>query len=154
MKQQGVPQQPKWLYIISSLNHLFLLCNSSVNFIIYCFCGSRFRKSLSCQQRTFGSSGRRNNMNNHGKGPFKNHVDSQGGRGVKKFLILSTSTYIKSVYVGEGGSKNPNFPSTWFLNGPLVNPLVRKIDQGIFQNSDYSACRLERTPIRVLFCSL
>ena len=37
---------PSWLYVISALNHLMLMVNSSINFIIYCAVGSKFRKVL------------------------------------------------------------------------------------------------------------
>ena len=37
---------PFRLYIISALNHLMLVVNSSINFIIYCAVGSKFRKVL------------------------------------------------------------------------------------------------------------
>ena len=37
---------PFRLYIISALNHLMLMVNSSINFIIYCAVGSKFRKVL------------------------------------------------------------------------------------------------------------
>jgi hypothetical protein len=33
--------QPEWLYAISAINHLMLMFNSSVNFVIYCAVGSR-----------------------------------------------------------------------------------------------------------------
>ena len=37
---------PSWLYVISAVNHLMLMVNSSVIFIIYCVVGSKFRKAL------------------------------------------------------------------------------------------------------------
>lgn len=37
---------PPWLYIISALNHLMLMVNSSINFIIYCAVGSKFRQAV------------------------------------------------------------------------------------------------------------
>ena len=37
---------PPWLYVISALNHLMLMVNSSVNFIIYCAVGSKFRRAV------------------------------------------------------------------------------------------------------------
>lgn len=43
---------PSWLYVISALNHLMLMVNSSINFIIYCAVGSRFRQALAL--RLFG----------------------------------------------------------------------------------------------------
>ena len=47
---------PGWLYIISAINHLMLMFNSSVNFIIYCAVGSRFRNALSCKIRSHNST--------------------------------------------------------------------------------------------------
>jgi len=41
-----VPVHSQLRIFISSLNHLLLVLNSSVNFIIYCFLGKRFRRSL------------------------------------------------------------------------------------------------------------
>lgn len=40
------PSHPSWLLTINTINHLMLISNSSANFIIYCFMGKRFRKSL------------------------------------------------------------------------------------------------------------
>ena len=34
-------RQPQWLFAVTALNHLALMVNSSVNFIIYCAVGSR-----------------------------------------------------------------------------------------------------------------
>ncbi len=53
-----------WMYVISALNHLMLLVNSSVNFIIYCAVGSRFRQALTAslicfKRRPRGSLGGR-----------------------------------------------------------------------------------------------
>ena len=42
-------------------------------------------------------------FSNSSQGAIQKPRRQPGGRGVKKFLILSTSTYIKSVYVREGG---------------------------------------------------
>ena len=36
------PQYPKWMHSMSYINHLLLVLNSSINFIIYCFVGSRY----------------------------------------------------------------------------------------------------------------
>jgi len=41
------PYHPKWMHPMSYINHLMLVLNSSINFIIYCLVGSRFRSSLS-----------------------------------------------------------------------------------------------------------
>ena len=35
---------PPWLYVVSALNHMMLMVNSSINFIIYCAFGSKFRR--------------------------------------------------------------------------------------------------------------
>eukprot|EP00092_Neocalanus_flemingeri_P038473 GFUD01041884.1.p1 GENE.GFUD01041884.1~~GFUD01041884.1.p1 ORF type:complete len:407 (-),score=61.26 GFUD01041884.1:820-2040(-) len=40
------PWYPKWMHTVSYINHFMLVLNSSTNFIIYCFVGTRFRKSL------------------------------------------------------------------------------------------------------------
>jgi len=40
------PSVPVFLYIITPLSHLLLMINSSVNFLIYCAVGSRFRTAL------------------------------------------------------------------------------------------------------------
>ena len=40
------PKTPDWLYVISAFNHLMLMINSSVNFIIYCAVGSKFRQEI------------------------------------------------------------------------------------------------------------
>jgi len=54
------PSHPSWLLTTNTVNHLMLVSNSSANFIIYCFMGKRFRKSLlstlsdSCRSRSHG----------------------------------------------------------------------------------------------------
>ena len=35
------PYYPKWMHTMSYINHLMLVLNSSINFIIYCFVGTR-----------------------------------------------------------------------------------------------------------------
>ena len=40
------PRHPGWMHTASYLNHLMLVLNSSVNFLIYCFVGRRFRAAL------------------------------------------------------------------------------------------------------------
>ena len=40
---------PTWLFAVSAINHLLLMVNSSVNFLIYCAVGSRFRSALTCR---------------------------------------------------------------------------------------------------------
>ena len=42
----GRAANPPWLYVISALNHLMLMVNSSINFIIYCAVGSKFRRAV------------------------------------------------------------------------------------------------------------
>jgi len=37
------PSYPNWMFILSPISHLFLVLNSSLNFLIYCFVGARFR---------------------------------------------------------------------------------------------------------------
>ncbi|XP_040563388.1 FMRFamide receptor [Lepeophtheirus salmonis] len=41
-----VAQQPEWLYAITAISHFMLTVNSSVNFLVYCVFGTRFRKAL------------------------------------------------------------------------------------------------------------
>ena len=56
---------PSWLYVISALNHLMLMVNSSINFIIYCAVGSKFRKVLKDKffpARSSGGSARTNQI--------------------------------------------------------------------------------------------
>ena len=36
-----IPYYPKWMHTMSFINHLMLVLNSSINFIIYCLVGSR-----------------------------------------------------------------------------------------------------------------
>merc|ERR1719483_1280686 len=40
------PYYPKWMHTVSYINHLMLVLNSSVNFIIYCLVGKKFRSIL------------------------------------------------------------------------------------------------------------
>ncbi len=56
MEQGRSSSQPEWLYAVSAINHLMLMFNSSVNFVIYCAVGSRFRNALSCHGRRGGGS--------------------------------------------------------------------------------------------------
>ncbi|TRY69570.1 hypothetical protein TCAL_07634 [Tigriopus californicus] len=49
-------EPPEWLYIVSAINHLMLMINSSVNFLIYCAVGSRFRNALTCRLSNRSSS--------------------------------------------------------------------------------------------------
>ncbi|XP_023328276.1 probable G-protein coupled receptor 139 [Eurytemora carolleeae] len=44
---QGEMKVPAWFHCLTGLNHLLLILNSSINFLIYCVCGTRFRKELS-----------------------------------------------------------------------------------------------------------
>ena len=37
---------PSWLWPINAINHTCLVLNSSVNFLLYCWLGSKFRSSL------------------------------------------------------------------------------------------------------------
>ena len=53
---------PSWLYVISALNHLMLMVNSSINFIIYCAVGSKFRKVLKDKFLPSRSSARTNQI--------------------------------------------------------------------------------------------
>ena len=48
-------RHPSWLYVVSAVNHLMLMVNSSINFVIYCAVGSRFRKALVTKLSFFGS---------------------------------------------------------------------------------------------------
>jgi hypothetical protein len=49
------------MYAVSAVNHLMLMFNSSVNFLIYCAVGSRFRSALTCRLRSHGSGSRHHN---------------------------------------------------------------------------------------------
>jgi len=40
------PYYPKWMHTVTYLNHFMLVLNSSVNFIIYCLVGGKFRSML------------------------------------------------------------------------------------------------------------
>lgn len=51
-QQQQQQQQNSWLYPISAISHTLLIVNSSINFIIYCAVGSRFRRTLICHARS------------------------------------------------------------------------------------------------------
>ena len=52
-KGQG-EAHPTWLYTVSALSHLMLIVNSSINFVIYCAVGSKFRKALVHRFTFFG----------------------------------------------------------------------------------------------------
>jgi len=41
--QGGRARYPTWMFIVSPISHLLLVLNSSLNFLIYCFVGARFR---------------------------------------------------------------------------------------------------------------
>ena len=36
-----LPTHPSWMFTLTALQHFFLIVNSSVNFIIYCFMGTK-----------------------------------------------------------------------------------------------------------------
>ena len=57
-KNGEIQNHPEWLWALSAINHLMLLFNSSVNFLIYCAVGSRFRNALTCRFRNSQSSSR------------------------------------------------------------------------------------------------
>ena len=44
-----VTKYPSWLWAIIPISHTLLILNSSINFILYCWLGSRFRKGLKRQ---------------------------------------------------------------------------------------------------------
>ena len=44
--QMGRYHIPVAIYFLSQLHHLFLVINSSINFVIYCIMGRQFRKQL------------------------------------------------------------------------------------------------------------
>ncbi len=45
--EQGLEAaHPGWLYVLSAINHFMLMINSSINFIIYCAVGSKFRQAI------------------------------------------------------------------------------------------------------------
>lgn len=52
MEKNKPTQLPSWMYVVAPINHLMLMVNSSVNFIIYCAVGSRFRRALTCRLLT------------------------------------------------------------------------------------------------------
>jgi len=41
-----LPTHPSWMFTLTALQHFFLIVNSSVNFIIYCVMGTKFRQVL------------------------------------------------------------------------------------------------------------
>merc|ERR1712013_234856 len=41
-----LPTHPSWMFTLTAIQHFFLIVNSSVNFIIYCFMGTKFRRVL------------------------------------------------------------------------------------------------------------
>ena len=41
-----VNEIPQWLWPLTAINHTCLVLNSSINFLLYCWLGSRFRSSL------------------------------------------------------------------------------------------------------------
>lgn len=67
---------PPWLYVISALNHLMLMVNSSINFIIYCAVGSKFRQAVMAKLCGRSISGPINNSRGGGGAeiPMNGHV--------------------------------------------------------------------------------
>ena len=53
IKGQG-GRHPTWMFPVSALSHLMLIVNSSINFVIYCAVGSKFRKALVHRFTFFG----------------------------------------------------------------------------------------------------
>jgi len=45
-KRKLVPNHPSWLHVMAPISDFLLVVNSSVNFIIYCAVGSRFRNAV------------------------------------------------------------------------------------------------------------
>ena len=39
-------ETPQWLWPLAAINHTCLVLNSSINFLLYCWLGSKFRSSL------------------------------------------------------------------------------------------------------------
>ena len=50
---QGKYHVPVAIYFLTHSHHLFLVINSSINFIIYCVMGRQFRKKLRIMTRRF-----------------------------------------------------------------------------------------------------
>ena len=46
--QNGVERKaiPPWLWPVNAINHTCLVLNSSINFLLYCWLGSKFRSNL------------------------------------------------------------------------------------------------------------
>ncbi len=70
-------RQPQWLFAVTALNHLALMVNSSVNFIIYCAVGSRFRSALTC--RIWGCGGGGGGNGGTGRGGSRKSNQQQNG---------------------------------------------------------------------------
>ena len=52
---------PFYVWILTSFNNFFLVLNSSINFVVYCFVGRRFRNTLISFFRKSPSTGKCNN---------------------------------------------------------------------------------------------
>ena len=37
-----LPYHPSWMFTLTAIQHFFLIFNSSVNFIIYCYMGTKY----------------------------------------------------------------------------------------------------------------
>ena len=59
--ERGQLNSPFYVWILTSFNNFFLVLNSSINFVVYCFVGRRFRNTLISLFRKSPSGGKSSN---------------------------------------------------------------------------------------------
>ena len=60
--ERGQLNSPFYVWILTSFNNFFLVLNSSINFVVYCFVGRRFRNTLISFFRKHPSGGKSSNI--------------------------------------------------------------------------------------------
>ena len=80
---QSAREWPLWAFLLTRINHLLLVVNSSINFFIYCFRDAKFRDALFSLlgiQIRLGTGGSNGSLNQGGSGRSGSVRNGGGGR--------------------------------------------------------------------------
>lgn len=91
-EKKGVGRMPPaWIVCTVSISHMLLMINSSVNFLVYCVAGSKFRTILYQQLSALFKRWRPNSNNNAGNGAPNGRANNGGGAGIETALLQNGS---------------------------------------------------------------
>ena len=88
---------PHWLWPLTAINHTCLVLNSSVNFLLYCWLGSRFRSSLIKEFKTLFTRKRNLPKETLRKRSSTIRSEMKGNRTVHYMLHIMIYCYFKIV---------------------------------------------------------